>query len=124
MAVFRRIASIKNADEFRARMAELGLYLPFDDVVASASDPPLGQANGRGGWSAGNGWAVWAMEGRDGSSDGKPTELTKRRWGRFGRSGAKLIWGGEAVAVRHDGRANPNQLVMTPANVGSIAALR
>ena len=35
-----------------------------------------------------------------------------RRWQNFGRSGAKLIWGGEAVAVRHDGRANPNQLVI------------
>ena len=28
------------------------------------------------------------------------------------QSGAKLIWGGEAVAVRHDGRANPNQLLI------------
>ena len=40
-------------------------------------------------------------------------ELTRRRWRNFGISGAKLIWGGEAVAVRHDGRANPNQLLMT-----------
>ena len=38
---------------------------------------------------------------------GEPSELTVRRWRHFGRSGAKLIWGGEAVAVRHDGRANP-----------------
>ena len=36
-----------------------------------------------------------------------------RRWQRFGESGAKLIWGGEAVAVRHDGRANPHQLGLT-----------
>ena len=64
------------------------------------------------------------MEGWDGTEDGKPSDLTRRSWGRFGQSGAKLIWGGEAVAVRHDGRANPNQLVMSPANVASIAELR
>ena len=31
---------------------------------------------------------------------GEPSELTERRWRHFGSSGAKLIWGGEAVAVR------------------------
>jgi 2,4-dienoyl-CoA reductase-like NADH-dependent reductase (Old Yellow Enzyme family) len=64
------------------------------------------------------------MEGWDGNTDGSPTDLVRRRWQRFGYSGAKLIWGGEAVAVRPDGRANPNQLMMTPATVSDIAALR
>ena len=50
------------------------------------------------------------MEGWDGETDGNPTEHTLRRWQNFGLSGAKLIWGGEAVAVCPDGRANPNQL--------------
>jgi 2,4-dienoyl-CoA reductase-like NADH-dependent reductase (Old Yellow Enzyme family) len=56
------------------------------------------------------------MEGWDGTTDGKPTELTKRRWRNFAISGAKLLWGCEAVAVRHEGRANPNQLLMNEAN--------
>jgi len=43
--------------------------------------------------------------------NGDPTERTIRRWAAIGRSGAKLIWGGEAVAVTHEGRANPNQLL-------------
>jgi 2,4-dienoyl-CoA reductase-like NADH-dependent reductase (Old Yellow Enzyme family) len=47
-----------------------------------------------------------------------------RRWRRFGRSGAKLVWGGEAVAVRHDGRANPNQLVIAPHTERGLARLR
>ena len=46
------------------------------------------------------------------TADGRPTDLVRRRWRRFGASGAKLVWGGEAVAVRADGRANPNQLVI------------
>src|SRR5688500_5451208 len=64
------------------------------------------------------------MEGWDGTTDGRPTENTIRRWRRFGESGAKLIWGGEAVAVRADGRANPNQLMLTPDTQRDIAALR
>ncbi len=47
-----------------------------------------------------------------------------RRWQRFGQSGAKLIWGGEAVAVSHSGRANPNQLVMASHTRDGLARLR
>jgi 2,4-dienoyl-CoA reductase-like NADH-dependent reductase (Old Yellow Enzyme family) len=64
------------------------------------------------------------MEGWDGTRDGKPSDLTTRRWQRFGQSGAKLIWGGEAVAVRPDGRANPNQLLINEANLPDLARLR
>ncbi len=35
-----------------------------------------------------------------------------------------MIWGGEAVAVRHDGRANPRQLVINEANLQALAGLR
>jgi 2,4-dienoyl-CoA reductase-like NADH-dependent reductase (Old Yellow Enzyme family) len=64
------------------------------------------------------------MEGWDGTLDGRPSDLTQRRWQNFGRSGAKLIWGGEAVAVRHDGRANPNQLVINETTCPDLCQLR
>ena len=64
------------------------------------------------------------MEGWDGTPDGRPSELTIRRWQNFGRSGAKLIWGGEAVAVCHDGRANPNQLLINGRTRDHLARLR
>jgi 2,4-dienoyl-CoA reductase-like NADH-dependent reductase (Old Yellow Enzyme family) len=64
------------------------------------------------------------MEGWDAMEDGRPSELVERRWKHFGESGAKLIWGGEAVAVRHDGRANPNQLMLTEATAGEMEKLR
>ena len=35
-----------------------------------------------------------------------------------------MIWGGEAVAVRHDGRANPNQLVANEHTLAGLAQLR
>jgi 2,4-dienoyl-CoA reductase-like NADH-dependent reductase (Old Yellow Enzyme family) len=64
------------------------------------------------------------MEGWDGTADGRPTELVQRRWRRFGESGAKLVWGGEAVAVTPAGRANPRQLVIDGSTVADLAALR
>jgi 2,4-dienoyl-CoA reductase-like NADH-dependent reductase (Old Yellow Enzyme family) len=64
------------------------------------------------------------MEGWDGTTEGNPTENTLRRWQRFAQSGAKLIWGGEAVAVAAEGRANPHQLVMAPHTEKGLAGLR
>src|SRR5262249_1328170 len=76
-----------------------------------------------GGVRVGNRFSVLPMEGWDGTRDGRPSELTIRRWKRFGRSGAKLIWG-EATAVREDGRANPNQLLIADDNGPALAGLR
>lgn len=63
------------------------------------------------------------MEGWDCNLDGSPSEYAFRRWHNFGRSGAKLIWGGEAAAVRHDGRANPNQLLAVESNRLGLARM-
>lgn len=59
-----------------------------------------------------NRFACQPMEGWDATADGRPSELTLRRWANFGRSGAALVWGGEAFAVQRDGRANPRQLYL------------
>ena len=53
------------------------------------------------------------MEGCDGTYDGAPDELTKRRYLRFARGGAGIIWF-EATAVLGEGRANPRQMYLTP----------
>src|SRR6185503_9332747 len=70
-----------------------------------------------------NRWCIHPMEGWDAGRDGSPSEHTLRRWRNFGRSGAKLIWGGEAAAVRPDGRANPNQTLATQSNRAGLTAL-
>jgi 2,4-dienoyl-CoA reductase-like NADH-dependent reductase (Old Yellow Enzyme family) len=67
--------------------------------------------------------AALPMEGWDGTTDGRPTDLVRRRWSRIGASGCGLVWG-EATAVRPDGRANPNQLVLDETTVDDIASLR
>ncbi len=117
---FPRIASLKTAQAFRDRLAALGIALPFDETLQSAPASPLARPLESGGLRAGNRWCILPMEGWDGTLDGRPSELTTRRWRHFGLSGAKLIWGGEAVAVREDGRANPNQLVIRDETVGDL----
>src|SRR5439155_14821687 len=72
----------------------------------------------------GNRWTIHPMEGWDASATGGATEEVRRRWQRFGESGAKLIYGGEAMAVRPDGRANPNQLIICEENKRDLAELR
>jgi 2,4-dienoyl-CoA reductase-like NADH-dependent reductase (Old Yellow Enzyme family) len=121
---YRRLASLKDADQFAEYVSELGLLLGFDREVLVAPGSPLGQPYQSPGFRIGNRFCILPMEGWDGTEDGRPSELTTRRWRHFGESGAKLIWGGEAVAVRHDGRANPNQLLMSDATLPSLEQLR
>jgi 2,4-dienoyl-CoA reductase-like NADH-dependent reductase (Old Yellow Enzyme family) len=124
MAVrYPRVASFKTAEAFAEHLTNAGIHLPFDPALAPAPHSPLGQPLKVDGWQLANRFAILPMEGWDGTDDGKASDLTKRRWQRFGQSGAALIWGGEAVAVRQDGRANPQQLLLTPANAASIGGL-
>ena len=62
---------------------------------------------------------VQPMEGADGLREGDPGELSIRRYDRFAQSGAGLIWY-EAVAVEHEGRANPHQLWMHEKNLDAF----
>lgn len=122
-----RIPTLKTVAEFRAHVASLGLDLPCEEQIVAGSESPLTQGidnvtiNGK---RIGNRWAVQPMEGWDGTTTGGVTDEMLRRWQRFGESGAKLIYGGEAMAVRPDGRANPNQIIITEENQAGIASLR
>ena len=121
---FPRMASLKTVETFRAHLSLHDIEIPVDDAVDAPAKSPLAQPFDGDGVHVGNRFCVLPMEGWDGELDGRPSEFTRRRWRRFGQSGAKLIWGGEAVAVRHDGRASPNQLQMNAATQPAIAALR
>ena len=81
------MAALKTAPQFLARLADLGVSLPFDDRVASGAQAPLAQATEAGGLAPRNRFCILPMEGWDGTPDGRPSDLTRRRWGSFGRSG-------------------------------------
>jgi len=119
-----RLGSVKNVSHFAEHLRTLQLQIPCDPEILPAAESPLFAPLARGEIKIGNRIAINPMEGWDGTADGNPTENTLRRWRRFGQSGAKLIWGGEAVAVSRSGRANPNQLVIADHTRAGLAQLR
>ena len=122
-----RLPTLKTVSDFRDHVDSLGIDLPCEDTIVTGSASPLAQAvegvtvNGK---HIGNRYAIQPMEGWDGTTTGGATDEVRRRWQRFGQSGAKLIYGGEAMAVRADGRANPNQLIICEENKQDLAELR
>jgi 2,4-dienoyl-CoA reductase-like NADH-dependent reductase (Old Yellow Enzyme family) len=119
-----RLGGLKDVGRFRAHVQALALQIPCDAQIVTGTQSPLRWPLNRRPFKIGNRIAVQPMEGWDATPDGAPSENTVRRWQRFGRSGGKLIWGGEAVAVSHQGRANPNQLLGSPRTRESLAHLR
>jgi NADPH2 dehydrogenase len=109
-------------DEIRQAAAETGTrHIAFIDDPqavrsALAQKIPVGEA------TVGNAIAIHPMEGCDGDPDGRPSDLTCRRYERFARGGAKLIWF-EATAVCQEGRANPRQLWIHDGSLAEIARL-
>jgi 2,4-dienoyl-CoA reductase-like NADH-dependent reductase (Old Yellow Enzyme family) len=101
-----RYFKFRNRPEIEADCRPLGLTLRFSDDLS-----PLFQRVQVGPFRVGNALCIQPMEGCDGTLDGRPDELTFRRYRRFGAGGAKLIWG-EATAVVEEGRANPRQLLL------------
>jgi 2,4-dienoyl-CoA reductase-like NADH-dependent reductase (Old Yellow Enzyme family) len=120
-AVPVQVKRLRAREDFVAHLAAIGAELPLDESLAPAlvlGEPlptPAGVVLNR--------FAVLPMEGWDGSADGRPTDLVRRRWSRFGQSGAGLVWGGEAVAVVPEGRANPHQLCLGPDSTRDLTEL-
>ncbi len=126
--IYPRIASFRSAASLAGHLKQLGWDFPFDEAILASPGSPLSQPLrlpwGDGWRQVGNRFAVQPMEGWDAERDGTPSDLTTRRWRRFGLSGAKLIWGGEAVAVLPEARGNPRQLILNERTASAIARLR
>lgn len=111
------IAVPKTKQAFEEQCAEAGVTLPFAESVRALGEPlQLGSK------VAPNRIAYQPMEGCDGTPDGRPDELTLRRYDRFARGGAGIVWV-EAMAVMHEGRANPRQLYFNDETQDDFARL-
>ena len=126
MARFAQVKGLADLGALRAYLETIGVEIPIDAEVDPAGPlaAPMTITDGAAGSKVvANRWTVLPMEGWDGLTDGRPSDLVRRRWQRFGEGGAGLVWG-EATAVRHDGKANPNQLVLNETTVDDMADLR
>ena len=77
----------KTLEELRQAAARAGAQLPLAEGCDS-----LGRSLRVAGRVLSNRIAIQPMEGCDSEPDGTPGELTLRRYDRFARSGAALIW--------------------------------
>lgn len=119
-----RVAQLKTAADFTNHLSVLETDLPFKANLSAVGQSNLGQSYElKSGQTIGNRFCILPMEGWDATTDGLPTELTKKRWHNFAISGAKLLWGCEAAAVCPEGRANPNQLLINEKNLDAFKNL-
>ena len=107
----------KSVADLEAENVRLGVDLRFSDDLS-----PLFQPLEIGVRTVGNRWCVHPMEGCDGELDGRPGELTFRRFRRFGGGGAKLVWG-EACAVSDESRTTPRQIWLNESTKSDFARL-
>ncbi|MBI3787563.1 MAG: NADH:flavin oxidoreductase [Ignavibacteriales bacterium] len=107
----------KSLDDVRNDVKRLGVDITFEEKLEKVAQPVT-----IGSKIIGNAFGIHPMEGCDATLDGKPDELTYRRWERFGEGGAKLIWG-EATAVVPEGLANPRQLLINEENLPDLESL-
>lgn len=119
-----RVAQLKSATDFTDHLVSIETDIPFKEHLSPPEQSSLGRPfQLKSGQTIGNRFCILPMEGWDGTTDGLPTEHTKRRWHNFAISGAKLLWGCEAVAVCPEGRANPNQLMINEQNLQAFKDL-
>jgi NADPH2 dehydrogenase len=111
----------QHLDELRADVERHGLDVPLEADTARIQEI-LGRPISVAGRVVGNSIAIHPMEGCDATPEGLPDKLMFRRYLRFARGGAKLIWF-EATAVTPEGRANPRQLLINETSSAQLKEL-
>ncbi len=103
--------------DLRALAQSLGVKIELSEDTSVLAQPVK-----VGPFTAPNSLAVHPMEGCDADAQGRPEELTLRRYERFAGGGAGLLWA-EAIAVVPEGRANPRQLWINPESRPAFTAM-
>jgi 2,4-dienoyl-CoA reductase-like NADH-dependent reductase (Old Yellow Enzyme family) len=104
-------------DALLGKARDLNIELPYDEDIRVLLEPVTIGAH-----RLPNRIVVHPMEGCDADAAGAPTELTFRRYRRYGAGGSATIWF-EATAVERDGQSNPRQLRLEAQHVGTFEKL-
>lgn len=100
--------NFKTLKEFQNKMSSMEIDIPIA-VSLDALREKIEEKNIQ------NRLAIQPMEGCDSTHDGKPGELTVRRYMRYARSGCGILWF-EGTAVMESGRSNQRQLLLCEKN--------
>ena len=88
---YKRVAQLRTPEQFLDYCQSVDAEMPFDADVQHGADAPLAQPYSYRGTTLSNRFSVLPMEGWDGTADGHPSDLTKRRWQRDGQTMHHLI---------------------------------
>jgi len=103
--------SYNSVNDLRSEIKSLNIDLPFSFEVENLKEKILLDDK-----VVANRLAIQPMEGFDADLDGKPSNLTFRRYFRYAKGGASLIWF-EATAISENCRSNKHQLLLSQGNV-------
>ena len=111
------IRELRSPEAFAEMLREHGMDLPVEESMSE-----LRKSLEVDGKTIPNRICFQPLEGYDSCSDGSPSDLVYRRYRRFARSGAGLIWF-ESAAVADDGKSNPHQMMLTSGRISDFGAL-
>ena len=112
-----KVGNIQSPEAFTEALRRHGMDLPVEESMSELRKPiKVGEK------TIPNRICIQPLEGYDSRSDGSPSELVYRRYRRFARSGAGLIWF-ESAAVAEDGKSNPHQMMLTPGRISDFGTL-
>jgi len=111
------VKEIQSPEDFANILRTHGMDLPVEESMAELRKP-IGVA----GKTIPNRICIQPLEGYDSRIDGAPSDLVYRRYRRFARSGAGLVWF-ESAAVADDGKSNPHQMMLSAEKIDDFRAL-
>lgn len=110
-------AAMKTVEDFASTMTKDGMPFPVSEDMSILAEPvKLGEK------IIPNRICIQPLEGFDGTPAGEPSDLVFRRYDRYARGGAGLLWY-ESITIADDGRCNPLQMIIKPSTVKSIKEL-
>mgnify|MGYP005842782259 CR=1 FL=1 len=110
-------SKMKDVEQFSIEMNNAGLSFPVSEDMSILGEPvSLGVK------SIPNRICLQPLEGFDGTKEGAPSDLIFRRYDRYARGGAGLIWY-ESITVADDGRCNPLQMILKKSTIKEIKRL-